>query len=109
MPLKSQYRAVHSASIFSSSHHQLHICSHQTKTNFLRQKHIPNLKQQQIWDLSGKQKSSTSLSSEVRCPSITTRLALKTNSSGGIAGNVVAGRLAENPNVSILVIEAGIG
>lgn len=28
---------------------------------------------------------------------------------GGTAGNVVAGRLAENPNVSILVIEAGIG
>ncbi|KAH7074077.1 oxidoreductase [Paraphoma chrysanthemicola] len=27
---------------------------------------------------------------------------------GGTAGNVVAGRLAENPNVSILVIEAGI-
>lgn len=29
--------------------------------------------------------------------------------SGGTAGNVVAGRLAENPNVSILVIEAGKG
>ncbi|TAQ85428.1 hypothetical protein B7494_g6251 [Chlorociboria aeruginascens] len=28
---------------------------------------------------------------------------------GGTAGNVVAGRLAENPNVSILVIEAGPG
>ena len=28
---------------------------------------------------------------------------------GGTAGNVVAGRLAENPNVSILVIEAGRG
>jgi choline dehydrogenase-like flavoprotein len=28
---------------------------------------------------------------------------------GGTAGNVVAGRLAENPNISILVIEAGIG
>lgn len=28
---------------------------------------------------------------------------------GGTAGNVVAGRLAENPNVSILIIEAGIG
>jgi choline dehydrogenase len=28
---------------------------------------------------------------------------------GGTAGNVVAGRLAENPNMSILVIEAGIG
>ncbi|KAF2247854.1 GMC oxidoreductase [Trematosphaeria pertusa] len=28
---------------------------------------------------------------------------------GGTAGNVVAGRLAENPDVSILVIEAGIG
>lgn len=27
---------------------------------------------------------------------------------GGTAGNVVAGRLAENPNVSILVVEAGI-
>ena len=29
--------------------------------------------------------------------------------SGGTAGNVVAGRLAEKPNVSILVIEAGSG
>lgn len=28
---------------------------------------------------------------------------------GGTAGNVVAGRLAENPNVRILVVEAGIG
>ncbi|KAJ5142594.1 Glucose-methanol-choline oxidoreductase [Penicillium bovifimosum] len=28
---------------------------------------------------------------------------------GGTAGNVVAGRLAENPNVKILVIEAGAG
>jgi hypothetical protein len=28
---------------------------------------------------------------------------------GGTAGNAVAGRLAENPNVSVLVIEAGIG
>ncbi|EKV11496.1 hypothetical protein PDIG_50290 [Penicillium digitatum PHI26] len=28
---------------------------------------------------------------------------------GGTAGNVVAGRLAENPNVKILVIEAGMG
>lgn len=28
---------------------------------------------------------------------------------GGTAGNVVAGRLAENSNVSVLVIEAGIG
>ncbi|CAI7584773.1 unnamed protein product [Penicillium crustosum] len=28
---------------------------------------------------------------------------------GGTAGNVVAGRLAENPDVKILVIEAGIG
>ncbi|KAH8668127.1 hypothetical protein BGZ60DRAFT_43938 [Tricladium varicosporioides] len=28
---------------------------------------------------------------------------------GGTAGNVVAGRLAENPNVSILIIEAGKG
>lgn len=27
---------------------------------------------------------------------------------GGTAGNVVAGRLAENPNVSILIIEAGV-
>lgn len=28
---------------------------------------------------------------------------------GGTAGNVVAGRLAENPNASILIVEAGIG
>lgn len=28
---------------------------------------------------------------------------------GGTAGNVVAGRLAENPNVKILIIEAGVG
>lgn len=28
---------------------------------------------------------------------------------GGTAGNVVAGRLAENPDVKILVIEAGAG
>jgi choline dehydrogenase-like flavoprotein len=27
---------------------------------------------------------------------------------GGTAGNVVAGRLAENPNVSILIVEAGV-
>jgi choline dehydrogenase len=28
---------------------------------------------------------------------------------GGTAGNVVAARLAENPNISVLVIEAGFG
>jgi len=28
---------------------------------------------------------------------------------GGTAGNVVAGRLAESPNIKILVIEAGHG
>lgn len=28
---------------------------------------------------------------------------------GGTAGNVVAGRLAENPNAKILVVEAGVG
>lgn len=27
---------------------------------------------------------------------------------GGTAGNVVAGRLAENPNARILVVEAGV-
>jgi choline dehydrogenase-like flavoprotein len=28
---------------------------------------------------------------------------------GGTAGNAVAGRLAENPDVSVLVVEAGPG
>jgi choline dehydrogenase-like flavoprotein len=28
---------------------------------------------------------------------------------GGTAGNTVAGRLAENPNVNVLVVEAGVG
>jgi hypothetical protein len=28
---------------------------------------------------------------------------------GGTAGNAVAGRLAENPKVRVLVIEAGVG
>ncbi|KAM3549797.1 hypothetical protein ARSEF4850_008668 [Beauveria asiatica] len=28
---------------------------------------------------------------------------------GGTAGNIVASRLAENPNVRILIVEAGIG
>ncbi|KAG0307272.1 hypothetical protein BGZ98_000673 [Dissophora globulifera] len=28
---------------------------------------------------------------------------------GGTAGNTVAGRLAENPNVSVLIVEAGVG
>lgn len=28
---------------------------------------------------------------------------------GGTAGNTVTGRLAENPNVTVLVVEAGIG
>ena len=28
---------------------------------------------------------------------------------GGTAGNTVAGRLAENPNVRVLIIEAGVG
>jgi choline dehydrogenase-like flavoprotein len=28
---------------------------------------------------------------------------------GGTAGNAVAGRLAENPKVSVLVVEAGPG
>jgi choline dehydrogenase len=28
---------------------------------------------------------------------------------GGTAGNAVAGRLAENPDVTILVVEAGVG
>ena len=28
---------------------------------------------------------------------------------GGTAGNVVAGRLAENPNAKILIVEAGVG
>ena len=28
---------------------------------------------------------------------------------GGTAGNTVAGRLAENPRVKILVVEAGVG
>ncbi|KAJ9313689.1 hypothetical protein DTO271D3_5993 [Paecilomyces variotii] len=27
---------------------------------------------------------------------------------GGTAGNVVAGRLAENPNINVLVVEAGV-
>lgn len=28
---------------------------------------------------------------------------------GGTSGNTVAGRLAENPNVTILIVEAGVG
>ena len=37
------------------------------------------------------------------------RIAQSDCASGGTAGNVVAGRLAENQNVSVLVIEAGPG
>lgn len=54
-----------------------------------------------------KQLSLTSSSSEVSLTLFISLVCADVILTGGTAGNVVANRLTENPNVNVLVLEAG--